>query len=69
MIDLHYNHLAPMVLQVHDELLFEVDNKDALEFAHWVKDYIPTIVEFSGITFPVGVGIGQNWYEAMNNII
>jgi len=69
MIDLHQKHAAPMVLQVHDELLFEVDERDALEYAHWVNDYMPTIVEFGGMTFPVEVGIGQNWYEAMNNTI
>ena len=69
MIDLHYKHSAPMILQVHDELLFEVDEKDALEFAHWLKEYIPTIIEFGGMQFPVEVGIGQNWFEAMNNKI
>lgn len=67
MIDLHNKHCAPMVLQVHDELLFEVDEKDALDYAHWIKEYIPTVVEFGGMRFPVSVGIGQNWYEAMLN--
>jgi len=69
MINLHYKHSAPMILQVHDELLFEVDEKDALEFAHWLKEYIPTIIKFGGMQFPVEVGIGQNWFEAMNNKI
>ena len=67
MIDLHQKHAAPMICQIHDELLFEVEEKDALEFAHWLKDYIPTIVEFGGMRFPVEVGIGQNWYESMMN--
>ncbi len=69
MNDLHYKHSAPMILQVHDELLFEVDDKDVSEFAHWVKAYIPTIVEFGGMRFPVEVGVGQSWYESMNNTI
>ena len=69
MIDLHYKHSAPMILQVHDELLFEVDDKDAIDYAHWLKDYIPSIVEFGGMRFPVEVGIGQNWYEAMTKVI
>ncbi len=68
MIDLH-KHGAPIILQVHDELLFEVDNKDALEFAHWIRDYVPKIVTFSGVKFPVEVGIGQNWYESMQKEI
>ena len=68
MIDLHKLD-APMILQVHDELLFEVPEKEALDYAHWVKEYIPTIVSFGGMTFPVEVGIGQNWFGAMNNKI
>ena len=69
MIDLHVKHHAPMILQVHDELLFEVPAKDALDYAHWLRDYIPTIVEFGGMKFPVEVGVGRNWYEAMNNTL
>ena len=69
MIDLYQKHHAPMILQIHDELLFEVDDKDVIEYAHWLRDYIPTIVEFGGMRFPVEVGVGQNWYEAMNNTI
>jgi len=69
MIDLHYKHSAPMILHVHDELLFEVPEKEALDYAHWVKGYIPTIVEFGGMKFPVEVGVGQNWFESMNNKI
>lgn len=69
MINLHQKHNAPIVLQIHDELLFEVGEKQAVEFAHWIKGYIPTIVEFGGMQFPVEVGIGQNWYEAMEDKI
>ena len=67
MIDLHNKHKAPMLLQIHDELLFEVDDKDALEYAHWLKEYVPYITKINGVHFPVEVGIGQNWYESMNN--
>lgn len=67
MIDLFYKHSICPVLQVHDELLFEIDDLEVDAFAHWLRDYIPTIVEFGDMKFPVSVGIGQNWYEAMNN--
>jgi len=66
MIDLDNKHSAPMILQVHDELLFEVDEKDTLEYAHWLEEYIPTLVEIEGVRFPVDVSIGNNWWEAMN---
>ncbi len=69
MIDLHYKHAAPMLLQVHDELLFEVDEKQAVEYAHFLKEHIPRIVSFGGMTFPVSVGIGRNWFESMQNEI
>jgi len=64
MIDLHKNFSAPMILQVHDELLFEVDAKEANEYAQWLREYVPTITEFMGSTFPVQVGVGNNWKEA-----
>ncbi|GAI54989.1 unnamed protein product, partial [marine sediment metagenome] len=65
MNELHYKHNAPMLLQVHDELLFEVDEKDAKEYALWLRDYLPTITEINGMRFPVAVGVGRNWLEAM----
>jgi len=63
MIELHYKHQAPMVLQVHDELLFEVPKNEAEEYAHWLKEYIPTITEINGLTFPVDVSSGDTWHE------
>lgn len=63
MIDLHYKHSAPLLLQVHDELIFEVDDRDAKEYAHWLKEYLPTLNDINGIQFPVSVGIGRNWWE------
>jgi len=67
MNELHYKHNAPLLLQVHDELLFEVDEKDAKEYALWLKEYIPTITEINGMRFPVAVGLGKTWLEAMKN--
>ena len=65
MIALHYQHSAPMILQVHDELLFEVDEKDATDYAQWLKEYIPTLTELNGCSFPVDISTGKNWKEAM----
>lgn len=63
MIDLHYKYSAPMILQVHDELLFEVPEEDAEDCAQWLKEYVPTITPIDGIEFPVEVTVGDSWYE------
>lgn len=64
MIDLHEKHSAPLLLQVHDELIFEVDTRKAKAYAAWLKEYVPTITIINGVTFPVSVGIGSTWAEA-----
>jgi DNA polymerase-1 len=63
MNDLHYKHKAPMILQVHDELIFEVPAKDGKEYARWVKKYVPKLTTINGVKFPVDVSIGRNWYD------
>ena len=63
MNDLHFKHHAPMILQVHDGLLFEVPEKDAPEYAQWLKEYVPTITKFKGFEFPVEYKIGRTWRE------
>lgn len=64
MINLHQEHEAPMVLQVHDELLFEVDAAIAEDYAQWVKEHLGNLTEINGVKFPVDVGTGNNWVEA-----
>lgn len=64
MIDLREKHAAPMILQVHDELLFESDAKTALEYGRWLKEYIPTITTIGDMRFEVEVGVGDNWFES-----
>lgn len=64
MIDLHHKHSAPILIQVHDELLFEVNANEADEYARWLWEYVPTLVEIEGVRFPVDVGVGNNWREA-----
>uniref|UniRef100_A0A6M3JQ33 Putative DNA polymerase n=1 Tax=viral metagenome TaxID=1070528 RepID=A0A6M3JQ33_9ZZZZ len=69
MIDLHQKHHARMILQVHDELIFEVPKQEAMDYALWLRDYLPSITEIGGVRFPVSVGIGRNWAEAMKGEI
>lgn len=63
MIDLDKKD-APMLLSVHDELLFEVETSRARDYGYWLKEYVPTITEINGEKFPVDVGTERNWFEA-----
>jgi uracil-DNA glycosylase family 4 len=69
MNDLHYKCHAPMLLQVHDELLFEVPAKEAKDYAEFLFKYVPTITTLNGLTMPIDVGIGKTWHEAKENVI
>lgn len=62
MIELH-KHYAPMINWVYDELLFEVNEKDAEEYGHWLKEFLPKVIEINGVKFLVDVKIGDNWWQ------
>lgn len=67
MIDLHYKHNAPMLINVHDELLFEIPKEDAEDYCQWLREYVPALTEVNGVQFPVNVSYGANWAEAKEN--
>jgi len=52
-----------MILTVHDELLFEVPESRADEFAEIVRDKMQSAVKLD-VPLTVDVGIGKNWKEA-----
>ena len=52
-----------MLLQVHDELVFEVPEDQAQKTAQTVKDVMENIVSLS-VPLIADVGIGPNWAEA-----
>ena len=54
---------AKMLLQVHDELVFEVPEDQAQKTAQTVKDVMENIVSLS-VPLIADVGIGPNWAEA-----
>jgi DNA polymerase-1 len=67
MIDVHAALLphpdARMILTVHDELLFEVPQARADEFAEIVRDKMQSAVQLT-VPLTVDVGIGENWKDA-----
>lgn len=52
-----------MILQVHDELVFEVPLDEAEEMSNLVKDKMEGVVALS-VPLKVEVGMGKNWAEA-----
>ena len=53
---------AKMVLQIHDELLFEVPERDAEKFTRDIKEKMENIYELS-VSLAVDVKVGDNWGE------
>lgn len=53
---------SKMLLQVHDELVLEVPNKDLKKVAKFVKDTMENIYTLS-VPLVVDLEVGQNWYE------
>jgi DNA polymerase-1 len=54
---------AKMLLQVHDELVFEVDESIADELASKLADVMQSVLQIS-VPLLVEVGKGRNWDEA-----
>ena len=57
------NWASKMLLQVHDELVFDVPKKEVESFTQLVKQEMENAFELE-VPLVVDVGIGQNWLEA-----
>ena len=57
------NFNAKMILQVHDELVFEVHKDQVAPFMSFVKELMCTVLELK-VPLEVDVGKGENWEEA-----
>jgi DNA polymerase-1 len=68
MIDLHRKIMAgricaKMILQVHDELLFEVREEEIEGAAKFIRESMENAVSLT-VPLTVNIGIGHNWAEA-----
>ena len=52
-----------MIMQVHDELVFEVQEEKSIEYAEIIRSMMAETLKLS-IPLDVDVGIGPNWQEA-----
>ncbi|MAQ36773.1 MAG: DNA polymerase I [Thioclava sp.] len=63
MIEAHQNLPISLVLQVHDELIFECEKEDAESWSTEVKDIMENIFEMK-VPLKVNVAYGTNWDDA-----
>jgi len=54
---------AFMIMQVHDELVFEIPEAKVAEYAEVITDIMSDAAQLS-VPLTVGVGVGNNWDEA-----
>ncbi|MBN2790084.1 MAG: DNA polymerase I [Candidatus Delongbacteria bacterium] len=54
---------ARMLLQVHDELIFEVKEEEIESFSLFVKDIMENVTKLR-VPLTVNIGVGDNWLEA-----
>ncbi len=58
-----HNSLARMIMQVHDELVFEVPEKQVKEVSAAICHCMENVIQLS-VPLVVDVGVGDNWDEA-----
>jgi DNA polymerase-1 len=49
-----------MILQIHDELVFELPKKDAAKHAEWIADEMTDAIKVD-VPLKVDVSIGPTW--------
>lgn len=57
------NSNARMILQIHDELVFESPEEEIEQIKKVVKEEMEGVIEFS-VPIKVDIGVGKNWSEA-----
>jgi DNA polymerase-1 len=54
---------SQMVMQVHDELVFDVHQSELEIMKLKIAEYMKTAIDI-GVPMEIGVGVGENWLEA-----
>ena len=54
---------SKMVLQIHDELVFDAPKEEVEELKAIIKREMTSAIDF-GVPLDVEIGVGQNWLEA-----
>ena len=51
-----------MILQIHDELVFELPEKDAKDAADWIAEEMSCAIKLN-VPLKVDIAIGPTWLE------
>lgn len=55
---------AHMLMQVHDELVFEAPEKDQEKLQAIIRETMEGVLPHDKVTLKVDIGVGANWCEA-----
>ncbi len=61
--ELKQNYQTKMLLQVHDELVFEAPENEVDKVIKLIKEKMENVVKLD-VPLTVDIGVGNNWYEA-----
>ncbi len=69
MISIHkefkkYKLRSMMILQIHDELLFEVPKQELNEVQELVKNEMQNALSLGEVPIVVDIGVGESWFDA-----
>ncbi|MEG0456527.1 MAG: DNA polymerase, partial [Oscillospiraceae bacterium] len=56
---------ARLILQVHDELIVQCDEKDSAAIANLLKEQMENAVNLD-VPLKADVSVGKTWYDAKN---
>lgn len=54
---------AKLLLQIHDELVFEVDRDGVMRLATMVSNEMTSAISWEGVPLKVDIGVGPNWLD------
>ena len=57
-----HNFPMKLLLQVHDELIYEVPEENANKMAKFIADMMSNVIKLD-VSLDVSVNIGKNWSE------
>ena len=53
-----------LLLQVHDELIFEVEKSSVEKYSEILADIMKNTVQLEDVKLNININIGKNWAEA-----